>query len=111
MEKKKKDDDARKLGEAFGKQLEKKKDNNPLQQILGGIYKTSVDASTYVQYTGVPQDKGGKSKPGYGSNYQSTPSPSKSSRESYGGYPVTPDAPKKKKKSSGGGGKSSSYAE
>jgi len=62
-------------------------------------------------YTGVPQDKGGKSMPGYRSNYQSTPSPSKSSRESFGGTLITPSVPKKKKKSSGGGGKSSSYAD
>jgi hypothetical protein len=89
----------------------KKKDDNPLQQILGGLYKTSVDPSKYVQYTGVPQDKGSKSMPGYKSNYQSTPSPSKSSRESFGGTLITPSVPKKKKKSSGGGGKSSSTAE
>jgi hypothetical protein len=62
-------------------------------------------------YTGVPQDKGNKSMPGYKSNYQSTPSPSKSSRESFGGTPITPSVPKKKNKGKSGGGKSSSTVE
>jgi len=60
-------------------------------------------------YTGVPQDKGGKSMPGYKSNYQNTPSPSKSTQSDFG-TPVTPSAPKKKPKGKGGGG-SRSYAD
>jgi hypothetical protein len=80
----------------------KKDDDNSLQRILGRIYKTYLDPS---QYTGVPQDKGGKSKPGYKSNYQSTPSPSKSTQSSFG-TPITPPVPKKKKKGKGSGGSS-----
>ena len=88
----------------------KNDDDNSLQRILGGLFKTSVDPSKYVQYTGVPQDKGGKSKPGYKSNYQSTPSPSKSTQSSFG-IPITPSVPKKKKKGKVSGGSSGSYAD
>ena len=88
----------------------KKDDDNSLQRILGGLFKTSVDPSKYVQYTGVPQDKGGKSMPGYKSNYQSTPSPSKSTQSSFG-TPITPSAPKKKNKGKSYGGGSKSYAD
>ena len=88
----------------------KNDDNNSLQRILGGLFKTSVDPSKYVQYTGVPQDKGNKSKPGYKSNYQNTPLPSKSAQSNYV-TPVTPSAPKKKNKGKSYGGGSKSYAD
>ena len=88
-----------------------KDDDSAKSKVLAGLFKTAADPSKYVQYTGVPQDKGGKSMPGYKSNYQNTPSPSKSSRESFGGTLITPSAPKKKNKGKSGGGKSSSTAE
>jgi hypothetical protein len=66
--------------------------------------------SNYVQYTGVPQDKGKKNKPGYSSNYQSTPSPSKPTYQTTprrvvpkGYVPPTP----RKKKNNGRGGSGS----
>jgi hypothetical protein len=88
----------------------KKDDENSVQQILAGITKMRVDPTGFVQYTGVPQDKGSKSKPGYKSNYQSTPSPSKSTQSSFG-IPVTPAVPKKKPKGKSSGGSSKSYVE
>lgn len=88
----------------------KKDDDNSVQRILAAISKSRVDPTGFVQYTGVPQDKGSKSKPGYKSNYQSTPSPSKSTQSSFG-IPITPTAPKKKPKGKSSGGSSRSYAD
>ena len=88
----------------------KKDDDNSVQRILAGITKTRVDPSKYVQYTGVPQDKGSKSMPGYKSNYQNTPSPSKSTQSAFG-TPVTPSVPKKKSKGKSGGGRSQNYVD
>lgn len=88
----------------------KKDDDNSVQRILAAISKSRVDPTGFVQYTGVPQDKGGKSKLGYKSNYQSTPSPSKSTQSSFG-IPITPTAPKKKPKGKSSGGGSKNYAD
>jgi len=85
-------------------------DDNPISKVLSGLFKNSVDPSKYVQYTGVPQDKGSKSMPGYKSNYQNTPSPSKSTQSDFG-ILVTPSAPKKKPKGKSGGGRSQNYVD
>ncbi len=87
-----------------------KDDDNTKSKVLAGLFKAAADPSKYVQYSGVPQDKGGKSMPGYKSNYQSTPSPSKSTQSAFG-TPVTPSAPKKKSKGKSGGGRSQNYVD
>lgn len=82
----------------------------PVANALNNTLNSSSKKVEKSSYTGLPQDKGGKNKPGYKSNYQSTPSPSKSTQSSFG-TPVTPSVPKKKNKGKNNGGGSKSYAD
>jgi hypothetical protein len=82
----------------------------PVANALNNTLNSSSKKLEKSSYTGLPQDKGGKNKPGYKSNYQSTPSPSKSTQSSFG-IPVTPAVPKKKNKGKSNGGGSKSYAD
>ena len=82
----------------------------PVVNALNNTLNSSSKKVEKSSYTGLPQDKGGKNKPGYKSNYKNTPSPSKSTQSSFG-KPVTPSVPKKKNKGKSNGGSSKSYAD
>jgi hypothetical protein len=80
----------------------------PVANALNNTLNSSSKKVEKSSYTGLPQDKGGKNKPGYKSNYKNTPSPSKSTQSSFGTL-VTPSVPKKKNKGKSNGGGSKSY--